>query len=124
LVDSNAHMRAIVSSILQGFGIGEIVPASDTSFALQVLREKPIDLVICEYNLSPLDGIEFTKIVRTGKDSPNPSVPVLMLTAHSEFDKVKSAQNAGVTDFMTKPVSPTGLYKHLVRSVENPRQFV
>ena len=124
VVDSNAHMRAILSAILQGFGIGEIVQVSNSTSALQILRGKSIDLIICEYQLSPLDGLELSKTIRTSEDSLNPMVPLLMLTAHSEIEKVKSARDAGVTDFMVKPVSATGLYERIVKIVEQPRQFV
>jgi len=124
LVDNNVHMRTIVSTILNGFGVGKIIPASDSTLALKVLREKSIDLVICEYRLMPLNGLELSKAIRTGKDSPNPTIPVLMLTADSELEKVKIARDVGITEFMTKPISPVSLYKHIVNIVEHPRQFI
>jgi two-component system chemotaxis response regulator CheY len=63
-------------------------------------------------------------MVRKAKDSRDPLVPILMLTAHSELNHVISARDASITDFMTKPVSPSGLYKHIAAMIEHPRQFV
>jgi len=124
IVDDNKHMQTVVSTILQGFGVRDITAVPDAATALEELNTRPVDLVICEYRLKPIDGLEFAKMVRTAKDSRDPLVPMLMLTAHSELERVISARDAGVTEFMTKPVSPTSLYKHIVAMVEHPRQFV
>lgn len=124
VIDDNKHMRAIISTVLQGFGIRNIHNASDPASAFEDLRTRPTDLIICEYQLSPIDGLEFVKMVRTAEDSRDPLIPILMLTAHSELEHVMSARDAGITEFVTKPVSPSVLYKHIVMIVENPRQFV
>jgi DNA-binding response OmpR family regulator len=62
--------------------------------------------------------------VRTAKDSPNPFVPIIMLTGHTEAYRVMRARDVGVTEFLAKPVSAQTLYRRLVSIVENPRQFV
>jgi len=124
IVDDNKHMQTIISTIFQGFGFRNIHAASDPAIAFEDLRTRPSDLIICEYRLAPIDGLEFVKLVRTAEDSRDPLVPILMLTAHSEMEHVISARDAGITEFVTKPVSPTILYKHVVTIIEHPRQFV
>lgn len=124
IVDDNKHMQTIISTILQGFGFRDIHTASDPAMAFEDLRTRPADLIICEYRLAPIDGLEFVKMVRTAEDSRDPLVPILMLTAHSEMENIISARDAGITEFVTKPVSPTILYKHVVAIIEHPRQFV
>ncbi len=124
IVDHNKHMQAVVQTILQGFGVRNIRAVSDAASAFQCLHSFPCDLVICEYLLTPVDGLEFVHMVRTAQDSRDPLIPILMLTSYSEYENVISARDAGITEFMTKPVSPTILYKHVVSIIEHPRQFV
>jgi two-component system, chemotaxis family, chemotaxis protein CheY len=124
IVDDNKHMQMLVTTILQGFGVRDIRVASDAATAFSELHTGNVDLVICEYRLTPVNGLEFIKMVRTAQDSRDKLVPILMLTAHSEMEHVMSARDSGVTDFMAKPVSPAGLYKHIAMMIEHPRQFV
>jgi two-component system, chemotaxis family, chemotaxis protein CheY len=62
--------------------------------------------------------------VRTSKDSRNPFVPILIVTAHSTVDHVLAALNAGANDFLAKPLSPRVLYSRIADIIENPRSFV
>ena len=74
--------------------------------------------------MEPRDGIEFTKMIRNHDTSPNRYVPIIMLTGHSELSAVEEARDAGVNEFMAKPVSATKLYAKIKRIIEHPRDFV
>ena len=58
--------------------------------------------------MEPLDGLEFTRIVRNQPDSPNPFVPIIMLTSQGAFDMVQEARENGVTEVLVKPVKGAG----------------
>ncbi len=62
--------------------------------------------------------------VRTSPDSPNPYVPVIMLTAQAELERVQTARDAGVSGFLAKPMSAHSLHKRLVSLLEDKRPFV
>jgi len=124
VVDSNKHMRSIIATILQGFGVQTLKTVADVATAFEHLQTHPCDLVICEYQLRPLDGLEFVRMLRTAKDSRDPLLPILMLTAHTELPRVAAARDAGITEFITKPVKPADLYKRIITIIEHPRQFV
>ena len=68
LVDDNQHMRAITSAVLNSAGIHKVHEAPDGAVALDILSHQPVDLAIVDYNMFPLDGVEFTRLVRTGPD--------------------------------------------------------
>jgi two-component system chemotaxis response regulator CheY len=74
--------------------------------------------------MEPLDGIDFTRMVRTAPDSPNPFVPIIMLTAQSSMERVTQARDSGVNEFLAKPVTAKGLYSRIATVIERPRQFV
>src|SRR5882757_674639 len=97
LVDDNQHMRAIVMTVLSGVGVANIRETRDGAEALSALREWPADLAIVDFQMTPLDGVEFTRLVRNSPDSRNPYLPIIMMTGHSERTRVMDARDAGVT---------------------------
>jgi DNA-binding NtrC family response regulator len=74
--------------------------------------------------MQPLDGIDFVRLIRNSRDSPNPMVPVIMITGHSTIRRVAEARDVGVTEFLSKPVTARGVIERINRVVENPRSFV
>ncbi len=124
LVDDNAHMCGIVAAILNGFGIEHVRECLDGAQALDLLRHEPVDLVIVDFNMKPMDGVMFTQLVRNAADSPNPFLPIIMLTGHSERARVEEARDAGVTEFIVKPVTARAVAQRLQAVVERPRAFI
>lgn len=124
VVDDNKHMRALVKTILHALGSKAVLEAGDGADAFKELRHFPADIIICDWNMSPLDGLDFVRLVRTGKDSPNPFVPIIMLTGHTEMHRVVEARDAGVHEFLAKPISAKGLYARVKSIIDNPRPFV
>jgi two-component system, chemotaxis family, chemotaxis protein CheY len=124
LIEDDQAMRALVRDMLFAFGIQNIATATDGSRAYAELRHFPADFVITDWAMEPLDGIEFTKMVRTAADSPNPFVPIIMLTAHSQRQRILHARDSGVTEFLAKPMTANALYSRIASIIETPRPFV
>lgn len=124
LVENDQAMRVLVRDVLNAFGIKNIVTAQDGSRAYTELRQFPADFVITDWEMEPMDGIELTQMVRSASDSPNPFVPIIMLTAHAQLERIIKARDCGVTEFLAKPVTPKNLYDRIIGMIENPRQFV
>jgi len=124
LVDDNQHMRAITSAVLQSAGVRKVHEASDGAAALEMLREHAVDLVIVDFNMFPLDGVEFTRLVRNSPDSTNPYLPIIMMTGHSEKSRVYEARDAGVTEFVVKPITAKAILDRIQAVIFRPRPFV
>ena len=124
IVDDNKHMITIVKTLLRGFGISHFLEANDAAEAFDIVRSEHIDFIIVDYLMEILDGTDFVRLVRTGDDSPNPFVPIIMLTAYSERSKVLAARDAGVTEFCAKPVTAKELFRKVRSIVNNPRPFI
>lgn len=124
LVDDNQHMRAITSAILQSAGIRKIREVSDGALALEALREQAIDLAIVDFNMFPIDGVEFTRLVRNSPDSANPYLPIIMMTGHSEKHRVMEARDAGVTEFVVKPITAKAIFDRIQNVIVRPRAYV
>lgn len=117
-------MRGVIREILHAFGIKKITECSDGSEAIGELHNKVIDFVIVDWVMEPMDGIEFIRLMRTADDSPNPFIPIIMLTGHTERHRIVQARDAGATEFLAKPVTPNGMFARIRALIENPRPFV
>ncbi|MDB5735662.1 MAG: two-component system response regulator [Alphaproteobacteria bacterium] len=124
IVEDNAHMRALLRALLNSVGIKDIAEAPHGEAALRVLRERKSDLVLSDLAMKPMDGLEFTRQVRNSDASPNPFVPIIMITGHTEKHRVEAARDAGVTEFLAKPITAANLYARIAEIVERPRAFV
>jgi CheY-like chemotaxis protein len=124
VVDDNQHMRKLVVAILQAFGTTQIHEASNGTRALTAMRDENPDVVVLDWMMDEINGIEFTKEVRNSPTSPNPYVPIIMLTGHTSADCVQQARDAGVNEFLAKPVSVKAMLARLTAVIEYPRPFV
>lgn len=124
LADDNPNMRAIVAAMLKSVGVGRLTEAEDGDGAMEILRREPIDIAIIDFRMKPMDGVTFTRAVRNDGDSPNPYLPVIMMTGHSERSRVTEARDAGVTEFVAKPVKVRTLLARLEAVILRPRPFV
>ena len=124
LADDNGHMRDIVATMLRSIGVTKVREASDGSAALEALRQQPADIAIVDFKMLPLDGVTFTRMVRTAPDSPDPYLPIIMMTGHSERRRVFEARDAGVTELLAKPVTAQGLMARIQAVILHPRAFI
>ena len=124
IVEDNAHMRSLLRALLNSIGIKEIAEAGNGQSGLALLRERKSDLVLSDLAMKPMDGLEFTRRVRNDEQSPNPFVPIIMISGHTEKYRVEAARDAGVTEFLAKPITAHNLFARIAEIVERPRAFV
>jgi two-component system, chemotaxis family, chemotaxis protein CheY len=124
VIDDNPHMRSIVVAILRGAGFLRVKEASDGAQALEEMRTGVPDIIICDLNMDPIDGLEFTKMLRTATDSPGAFIPVIMMTGHTERSKVTAARDAGINELVAKPISAKTLLERIVAVIDRPRPFI
>jgi CheY-like chemotaxis protein len=124
VVDDNAHMRKLVVTILQAFGCTHVYEAADGKIAWTLLREVNPDVILLDWMMEGMSGLEFAKQVRTSPASPNPYLPIIMLTGNTSLDCVNAARDAGVNEFLAKPVSVKAVMSRLTSVIEHPRAFV
>ena len=124
LVDDNHYMRVLLAEILRAIGVKEIYEANDGAEGLQMMRDHSVDIVMTDLSMQPLDGIDFVRLLRQSPDSPTPLCPVIMITGHSTVARVNEARDAGVNEFLAKPLTARGVIERIHQVVENPRTYV
>ncbi len=101
IVDDFATMRRILKNILKQLGFKNLVEADDGTTAWEVLEGQSIDLIISDWNMPKMTGLELLKKVRE-TDSLK-GVPFLMVTAEAQKQNVIEAVQAGVSNYVVKP---------------------
>lgn len=124
VVEDNQPMLEITKTLLATFGVGTIVGARDGEEGFREYCELNPDIVIADWMMKPVDGISLARRIRNDLRSPNPYVPIILMTGFSEMRRVIQARDAGVTEFLVKPFTARDLYKRITQIIERPRQFV
>jgi len=111
VVDDFGSMRKIIKGLLKQIGFQNIEEADDGSTALEKLKIGEFDLVICDWNMPKVPGIEVLKAVRN--DPRLKDLPFLMVTAEAKKDNVMEAVKAGVNQYIVKPFTAETLKKKI-----------
>lgn len=101
LVDDIKSMRSMIRGILFKVGLQKVSDAADGFEALSVLKQEKIDLIVSDWNMPKMDGLELLKAVRADENYKN--IPFLMITAENRKENVVDAIQAGTSEFIAKP---------------------
>ena len=123
IIEDNVNMVALVRSVLQSLGAKRVYEAANGKTGLDLIPVVQPDMIICDWQMEPMNGLEVVCRIRD-EASCSPFVPIIMLTAHSELDRVKEARDCGVNEFLVKPISARTLYGRIREIIEHPRPFV
>jgi CheY-like chemotaxis protein len=124
IVDDSVEMRSLLVNMLFSLGGHNVLEASDGADALEIMGVNHVDVVLTDWKMTPVDGMDFTRHVRTDPASRFQMVPIIMISGYTEARHVAQARNVGVTEFLAKPVSPIALYQRIEEVILRPRQFV
>lgn len=124
VVDDEFYSRKVIRTLLMSLGVTKIVDAEDGIRGLEAIRNHLPDVVLVDWEMPSMNGAAFAKIVRTPTGFPHPTVPIIMLTGHSERWRVEEAMRLGVNEYLLKPVSGKMLCDRLVTTLTKPRPIV
>lgn len=111
VVDDYSTMRRILRSLLDQVGFKHVEEAEHGAAALEKLRGRPYGLVISDWNMEPMSGLQLVKAVRA--DARLKTLPFIMVTAESKPENVVAAKAAGVSNYIVKPFNAETLSRKL-----------
>ena len=111
IVDDYKTMLRIIRNLLKQIGFNNVDEATDGQSALEKMREKQYGLVISDWNMEPMSGLELLQQVRA--DSELEGTPFVIITAESKTDNVVAANEAGVSNYIVKPFNAATLRNKL-----------
>lgn len=123
VVDDNKQMRTIVGTVLSAAGVRHLHYAPDGMEALQVMRHFPVDVIYVDQEMPRMSGVELVRGIRSlpGQEQ---FIPMVMLTGHSDVSRLSQARDAGVNEFLGKPVTAQAILRRLEAVIMKPRPFV
>lgn len=124
VVDADSEMRQMIREALMALGISQIRECADSSMAQQLIGEFDPDLCIYDWTTGPLDPITFVKNIRASESDRQSEMRLIMITGNANTRRVIEARNAGVDEFLVKPISLRALHGRLLTLADNPRLFV
>ncbi len=101
VVDDSAVMRQIIKKNLKELGFGELLEAENGAAGLKKAGEEPVDLIVSDWNMPNMTGLEFLKAVRA--DASLKGIAFIMVTSESDKEKIMEAVKAGVNQYIVKP---------------------
>jgi two-component system chemotaxis response regulator CheY len=124
IVDGNHYMRRLTRTMLTNMGAKSVTEAGDGLAGLEQIRLSDPDVVLLDWDMPVLGGLEVMHIVRSPGVFPRPNVPIIMLTNRARRSSVLEAVRAGVHEFLIKPTSPKALRDRLTSIALKPRRMV
>ena len=119
VIHGDGDMRRTIREELNFLGVTQVRECTDTSMALMLLAEFKADFCIVDWQSEPMGGLEFVTFIRKSDKSPDPNLPVIMLTNSASTYDVIDARNAGVDEFLAQPITRRALHTRLLALVEN-----
>ena len=147
VIDNDTTIRNLLENVLTKLGFSKIYTAADGFDGIRILRERPVDLIITDWELKPTpqnakeipknavivsdwgeyppdNGATFVKCLRHSSRSPHPFVPVIMFSGPTLPNHIRYARDAGVNEVLLKPIDARALVQRIKAVVEKPRNFV
>jgi CheY-like chemotaxis protein len=123
IVDDADSMRTLLCRLLKRIGI-TTAEFADGSAALAAARSSAPDFVLTDFSMAPMDGLAFTRALRSMKDEKMRALPIILITGYTERTTLEAARDAGVSAILAKPVTAATLYGRIEEVVTRPRPFI
>jgi len=116
VVDDSSSMRRIIKRILDQFGFTNILEAKDGSMALEELRKEKVDLILADWSMPKMTGLDLLKTIRS--DNNLRDISFIMVTAEGQKKDILEATRAGVSNYIAKPFTPETLSETIKRTLK------
>lgn len=124
MIEDDNIMAVLIRDVLDIMGFRNFVFYKDAKLALEDIYKNHYDLILCDWKMPGMSGIEFTKALRAYEVSTKRFTPLIMITGKAQEEDVRLARDAGVTEYLIKPFSVVGMCDKIKAILERPRDFV
>ncbi len=124
VVDDSMFMLKLMEAMLKALGVRRVKCIDEPTDVFVQLERHNVHLLITDIMMSPIDGIELTKTIRSWGGEKVPFTPIFALSGLTDQENVMRAAQAGVHEVLAKPISPRSLYERIHRTIEHPADFI
>jgi CheY-like chemotaxis protein len=123
VIDDSEDMISVIQTGLKSLGMKDSICLTNPGLVMDALITHEPDIVITDWVMEPTDGLELAKQIRA-PGSPNRYIPIIILTAYAEAWRISVARDAGINEFLAKPISINGLKERVAQTLLRPRPFI
>lgn len=124
VVDDDALMQKLVKDVLSMIGFTHVTVVNRADRALDVISKEDVDIIICDWRMPGMSGVEMVREIRKPPITKNTFVNVIMLTGNAEMQNITEARDVGITEYLIKPFTVKDLCAKIIAIVDHPREFV
>lgn len=132
VADDNRFVRSILVTIFKALGVGKILQADNGEEATAILEvsaqmagdSRDVDIVFADHLMQPMDGLDLLRWVRGHEDDRIKFLPYVMMSGEADFKAVMDARDAGVTEYLAKPMSVVNVASRMLAIIDRPRAFI
>lgn len=124
VADDSEPMLEVMVVMLERFGFGRVLTAKDGEQAFSIFQRYKPDIIITDWHMDNVDGLELTRWIRRNKHSVNRSIPIILMTGFTDFTRITNARDKGITEIIVKPFTAEDLAKRLMHVIDVPRDFI
>ncbi|MDR3473148.1 MAG: response regulator [Devosia sp.] len=123
VADPSTYLAGLTASMLKGVGIHAVASVNDSAAVLLALHRTPFDVLVLDDQMLPIDGITLARQIRA-EGGERRFIPIVMVFAEADRRRIETARDAGVTEFIRKPMSAKLLEQRIAQALEHPRPFI
>ena len=124
VAEDNRAISSIFKKVLEELGFGSITMTTDGDKAFKAYCEEKHDIIISDWEMEPVSGIDFLTKVRNSPLSPDRTVPFIFITGYAAPKRVMEARDKGMTEFVVKPFTVDQMAKRISYIINKPRDFI
>lgn len=117
VIDDSPFMLKLLAEMLAGFGVGKVLTAVTAEEAFQRMEHRSPDVIFCDWQMYPVDGLTILRRLRQQHQSQLAYVPFVMVTGHNANEDVTLALGEGADSYVVKPFSAETLMNHLIKVI-------
>ena len=117
VIDDSPFMLRLLAEMLASFGVGKVLTAATAEEAFQRMQHRPPDVIFCDWQMYPVDGLAVLRRLRQQDQSHLAHVPFVMVTGHNANEDVTLALGEGADSYIVKPFSSETLMNHLIKVI-------
>lgn len=124
VVDDHQPMREILKSLLFGLGARQVAEAKDAAQALDMLKYGAYDILLTDYDMEGGTGVDLSRKLRRAENMANRRMPIIMVTGRAEGPVILAARDAGVDEYLVKPLTTVALCQKIEAVLTRRRAFI
>lgn len=124
IADYDRRLAEVTRRMLKSMGFSHVSRVHSGEAALERIARGDVDILITEWDMDGMDGIELVRYLRDQQRSPDILLPIIMLTGRAERGQVEHARDQGITEYVVKPFTSAMLFDRIRRVFDQPRDFV